>query len=194
MNALQPCLVFLHGRCFNSSSRQSADSKPMGHYGLLECRLLCICRTVSESIREGAIISDTCWWASPFFNSTSTLLPTQICFVLFILTLLLFLVGLGPFFLILGITFHDGLGVKLQICQDGFLTENERKTCSKPIVSCFPPFGYISFLFSALLFIFLLLLLSFLLLLFSFLLCSLWRYRDLENLWKIFSKGKCKPP
>ena len=42
-----------------------------------------------------------------------------------------FLIGLGPISLNLGSTFQDGLGVKLQICQDGFWSENDRKHPTK---------------------------------------------------------------
>jgi hypothetical protein len=44
---------------------------------------------------------------------------------------LVFLVGLGPILQNLGSTFHDGLGVNLQICQDGFWSENDRKHPTK---------------------------------------------------------------
>ena len=81
---------------------------------------------------------------------------TFIDFNIDLLSVVWFFIWFCPFFLNLGSNFHDGLGVNLQICQGGFLAENERKTCNKAIVSCSPPFSSIS-LPSALLLIFLLL-------------------------------------
>ncbi len=43
-----------------------------------------------------------------------------------------FLIGFGPIFLNLGGTFVFGLGVNLQICQDSFWSENDRKTVLLP--------------------------------------------------------------